>query len=103
MKLAPKIVLVTTASILTGCGLLPLMPFNNGSDKPTSTTYIDLRPQAPLEVPEDQAIGTESGLSDSRDYRTAQCLLLSRPTSIAGRQVCFGQSRRGARAASGQS
>lgn len=53
MKLAPKIVLVTTASILTGCGLLPLMPFNNGSDKPTSTTYIDLRPQAPLEVPED--------------------------------------------------
>ena len=53
MKLALKIVLVTTASILTGCGLLPLMPFNNGSDKPTSTTYIDLRPQAPLEVPED--------------------------------------------------
>ena len=53
MKLAPKIVLVTTASILTGCGLLPLMPFNNGSDKPTSTAYIDLRPQAPLEVPED--------------------------------------------------
>ena len=53
MNLAPKIVLVTTASILTGCGLLPLMPFNNGSDKPTSTTYIDLRPQAPLEVPED--------------------------------------------------
>ena len=53
MKLAPKIVLVTTASILTGCGLLPLMPFNNGSDKPPSTTYIDLRPQAPLEVPED--------------------------------------------------
>ena len=53
MKLAPKIVLVTTASILTGCGLLPLMPFNKGSDKPTSTTYIDLRPQAPLEVPED--------------------------------------------------
>ena len=53
MKLAPKILLVTTASILTGCGLLPLMPFNNGSDKPTSTTYIDLRPQAPLEVPED--------------------------------------------------
>ena len=53
MKLAPKIVFVTTASILTGCGLLPLMPFNNGSDKPTSTTYIDLRPQAPLEVPED--------------------------------------------------
>ena len=53
MNLAPKIVLVTTASILTGCGLLPLMPFNNGSDKPTSTAYIDLRPQAPLEVPED--------------------------------------------------
>ena len=53
MKLAPKIVLVTTASILTGCGLLPLMPFSNGSDKPTSTAYIDLRPQAPLEVPED--------------------------------------------------
>ena len=103
MKLAPKIVL-NTASILTGCGLLPLMPFNNGSDKPTSTTYIDLRPQAPLEVPRGpEAIGTESRSQRFPRLSNSAMPLTIRPTSIAGRQVCFGQSRRGARAASGQS
>jgi len=53
MKIATKLVVVTAASILTGCGLLPSAPFSGGADKPTKTTYIDLRPQAPLEVPED--------------------------------------------------
>jgi outer membrane protein assembly factor BamC len=53
MKIAPTLVMVTAASILTGCGMLPSMPFIGGDDKPKKTTYIDLRPQAPLEVPAD--------------------------------------------------
>ena len=53
MKIAPTLVMVTAASILTGCGMLPSMPFIGGDDKPNKTTYIDLRPQAPLEVPAD--------------------------------------------------
>ena len=53
MKIAPTLVMVTAASILTGCGMLPSMPFVGGDDKPKKTNYIDLRPQAPLEVPAD--------------------------------------------------
>ena len=53
MKIAPTLVMVTAASILTGCGMLPSVPFIGGDDKPKKTTYIDLRPQAPLEVPAD--------------------------------------------------
>jgi outer membrane protein assembly factor BamC len=53
MKIAPTLVMVTAASILTGCGMLPSMPFIGGDDKPEKTTYIDLRPQTPLEVPAD--------------------------------------------------
>ena len=53
MKIAPTLVMVTAASILTGCGMLLSMPFIGGDDKPKKTTYIDLRPQAPLEVPAD--------------------------------------------------
>ena len=53
MKIAPTLVMVTAASILTGCGMLPSVPFIGGDDKPKKTTYIDLRPQAPLEVPVD--------------------------------------------------
>ena len=53
MKIVPTLVMVTAASILTGCGMLPSMPFIGGDDKPKKTTYIDLRPQAPLEVPAD--------------------------------------------------
>ena len=53
MKTAPTLVMVTAASILTGCGMLPSMPFIGDDDKPKKTTYIDLRPQAPLEVPAD--------------------------------------------------
>ena len=53
MKIAPTLVMVTAASILTGCGMLPSIPFIGDDDKPEKTTYIDLRPQAPLEVPAD--------------------------------------------------
>ena len=53
MKIVPALVVVTAASILTGCGMLPSVPFIGGDDKPKKTTYIDLRPQAPLEVPAD--------------------------------------------------
>ena len=53
MKIAPTLVVLTAASILTGCGLLPSVPFSGGADKPTKTTYVDLRPQAPLKVPKD--------------------------------------------------
>ena len=53
MKIAPTLVMVTAASILTGCGMLPSVPFIGDDDKPKKTTYIDLRPQAPLEVPAD--------------------------------------------------
>ena len=53
MKIAPTLVTMTAASILTGCGMLPSMPFIGDDDKPEKTTYIDLRPQAPLEVPAD--------------------------------------------------
>lgn len=53
MKIAPTLVMVTAASILTGCGMLPSMPFIGGDDKAEKITYIDLRPQAPLEVPAD--------------------------------------------------
>ena len=53
MKIAPTLAMVTAASILTGCGMLPSMPFIGGEDKPEKTTYIDLQPQAPLEVPAD--------------------------------------------------
>ena len=53
MKIAPTLVTMTAASILTGCGMLPPMPFIGDDDKPEKTTYIDLQPQAPLEVPAD--------------------------------------------------
>lgn len=53
MKIAPTLVMVTAASILTGCGMLPSIPFIGDDDKPEKTTYIDLQPQAPLEVPAD--------------------------------------------------
>ena len=53
MKIVPTLVMVTAASILTGCGMLPSVPFIGDDDKPKKTTYIDLRPQAPLEVPAD--------------------------------------------------
>ena len=53
MRTAPTLVVLTALSILTGCGLLPSVPFIGDSDKPTKTTYVNLRPQAPLEVPED--------------------------------------------------
>ena len=53
MKIAPTLVMVIATSILTGCGMLPSMPFIGVDDKPEKTTYIDLRPQAPLEVPAD--------------------------------------------------
>ena len=52
MKIAPTLVMVTAASILTGCGMLPSIHIGD-DDKPEKTTYIDLRPQAPLEVPAD--------------------------------------------------
>ena len=53
MKIAPTLVMVTAASILTGCGMVPSIPFIGDDDKPEKTTYIDLQPQAPLEVPAD--------------------------------------------------
>ena len=53
MKIVPTMVMVTAASILAGCGMLPSIPFIGDDDKPEKTTYIDLRPQAPLEVPAD--------------------------------------------------
>ena len=53
MKIAPTLVMVIAASILTGCGMLPSIPFIGDDDKPEKTTYIDLQPQAPLEVPAD--------------------------------------------------
>ena len=53
MKISPTLVMMTAASILTGCGMLPSMPFIGDDDKPEKTTYIDLQPQAPLEVPAD--------------------------------------------------
>lgn len=53
MKIAPTLVMVTAASILTGCGMLPSIPFIGDDDTPEKTTYIDLQPQAPLEVPAD--------------------------------------------------
>ena len=53
MKIVPTMVMVTAASILAGCGMLPSIPFIGDDDKPEKTTYIDLQPQAPLEVPAD--------------------------------------------------
>ena len=53
MKIAPTLVMVTAASILTGCGMVPSIPFIGDDDTPEKTTYIDLQPQAPLEVPAD--------------------------------------------------
>jgi hypothetical protein len=38
MKIAPTLVMVTAASILTGCGMLPSVPFIGGDDKPKKTT-----------------------------------------------------------------
>ena len=53
MKITPTLAMVAAASMLTSCGMLPSMPFIGDDDKPEETTYIDLRPQAPLEVPAD--------------------------------------------------
>ena len=66
MKLAPKTVLVTTASILTGCGLLPSMPFNNGPTNRLVQPLIRFTAAGALEGSQGPApSGTESGLSNS--------------------------------------
>lgn len=47
-----KITVVLLALSLGACGILPSLPFIGSSDKPEET-YVDLRPQPPLQVPED--------------------------------------------------
>jgi outer membrane protein assembly factor BamC len=59
-----KIAVILSALSLGACGILPSMPFMGGSDKPEET-YVDLRPQPPLQVPEDmRAIDLEQVVPD---------------------------------------
>lgn len=59
-----KITVVLLALGLSACGVLPPIPFVDGPDKPEET-YVDLRPQPPLLVPDDlQAIDLEQVVPD---------------------------------------
>ena len=50
MKNLSVLVLLTA---MVGCGALPSIPFIGDSDKPEKQTYVDLRPQPTLQIPED--------------------------------------------------
>jgi len=48
-----KLSLLVLLMTIAGCGMLPSIPFIGDSDAPEKQTYVDLRPQPALEIPED--------------------------------------------------
>ena len=63
MKNLSVLVLLTA---MVGCGALPSIPFIGDSDKPEKQTYVDLRPQPTLQIPEDLK---QSELGQVSQYR----------------------------------
>ena len=51
------------ATVLTGCGALPSLPFVDSAEKAPKQTYVDLRPQPPLKIPEDLQLSEPSQVS----------------------------------------
>ena len=48
-----KLSVLVLLAAMAGCGMVPSIPVVGDSDAPEKQTYVDLRPQPTLQIPED--------------------------------------------------
>ena len=88
-----KLSVLVLLAAMAGCGMVPSIPFVGDSDAPEKQTYVDLRPQPTLQIPEDlkqSELGQVSAVPEISTQRKR--FVLPRPATLARRKVCVGQS-----------
>jgi len=69
-----KLSVLVLLAAMAGCGMVPSIPFVGDSDAPEKQTYVDLRPQPTLQIPEDlkqSELGQVSAVPEISTQRNA--------------------------------